>query len=133
MTLRYLTAGESHGPALVGILEGLPAGVPVDRAGIARQLERRRLGHGRSPRMSFESDRFEILGGVRHGATIGSPVALVIHNAEWSKWTEVMGVDPPGDPEALELAGDPRTVDGHTGRQPFEDADERRPVGLAGR
>ncbi|HVM14394.1 MAG TPA: chorismate synthase [Egibacteraceae bacterium] len=105
MTLRYLTAGESHGPALVGILEGLPAGVPVDRSEIARQLERRRLGHGRSPRMSFEADRLEILGGVRHGATIGSPVAIVIHNTEWPKWTEVMGVDPPADPDALAQTG----------------------------
>jgi chorismate synthase len=103
--LRYLTAGESHGPALVGILEGMPSGVPVERAQIARQLERRRLGHGRSPRMSFEADRFEILGGVRHGTTIGSPVALVIHNTEWPKWTEVMGVDPPEDPEGLAGTG----------------------------
>ncbi|MEX2618627.1 MAG: chorismate synthase [Egibacteraceae bacterium] len=105
MTLRYLTAGESHGPALVGILEGLPAGVPVDRAEIARQLERRRLGHGRSPRMSFEADHFEILAGVRHGLTIGSPIALVIHNTEWPKWTEVMGVDPPEDADALLATG----------------------------
>ena len=105
MTLRYLTAGESHGPALVGILEGLPAAIPVDRAEIARQLERRRLGHGRSPRMTFEADRLEILGGVRHGLTIGSPVAIVIHNTEWPKWTEVMGVDPPADPAALRETG----------------------------
>jgi chorismate synthase len=105
MTLRYLTAGESHGPALVGILEGLPAGVPVTTKGIAEELARRRLGHGRSPRMAFESDEFEILGGVRHGRTIGSPVAVVIRNAEWPKWTEVMGVDEPDDAEALRETG----------------------------
>jgi len=102
MVLRYLTAGESHGPALVGILEGLPAGLPVDRAEIDRQMARRRLGHGRSPRMSFEDDRMEILGGVRWGRTIGSPVAVVIHNAEWPKWTEVMSVEAPADPLAAE-------------------------------
>jgi chorismate synthase len=105
MTLRYLTAGESHGPALVGILEGLPAGVPVDRAELDRQMARRRLGHGRSPRMAFEADRLELLGGVRHGLTLGSPVAVVIHNAEWPKWTEVMSPDPPEDPERIERTG----------------------------
>jgi chorismate synthase len=105
MVLRYLTAGESHGPALVGILEGMPAGVPVDRARIERQLERRRLGHGRSPRMNFEEDRLEILGGVVHGRTLGSPIAIVIHNSEWPKWTEVMSPDPVADPEALLQTG----------------------------
>ena len=105
MTLRYLTAGESHGPALVGILEGLPAGVPVDQGEIARQLERRRHGVGRSPRMAFEHDAFELLGGVRHGETLGSPVAIVIRNAEWPKWTEVMGVEAPEDPDALARTG----------------------------
>jgi chorismate synthase len=105
MALRYLTAGESHGPALVGILEGLPAGVAVDRGRIERELERRRSGHGRSPRMQFEVDRLEILAGVRHGLTLGSPVALVIHNTEWPKWTEAMAVDPPADPDAVVQSG----------------------------
>ncbi|QBI21526.1 chorismate synthase [Egibacter rhizosphaerae] len=105
MTLRYLTAGESHGPALVGILEGLPAGVPVDLDAIAHQLERRRAGHGRSPRMKFEADEFQVLAGVRHGLTIGSPVALVIHNTEWPKWTEAMAVEAPEDPEAVAQTG----------------------------
>jgi chorismate synthase len=105
MSLRYLTAGESHGPALVGILEGLPAGIVVDRAEIERQLERRRQGHGRSPRMRFEADELEILGGVRHGRTLGSPVALVIRNTEWPKWEQVMGAAPPEDPEALAATG----------------------------
>ena len=100
MTLRYLTAGESHGPALVGILEGLPAGVPYDAEALATELARRRTGHGRSPRMSFEEDRFEILGGVRHGRTLGSPIGLMIANTEWPKWTEVMSPDRPVDPEA---------------------------------
>ena len=105
MSLRYLTAGESHGPALVGILEGMPAGVPVDREAIARHLARRRAGHGRSPRMRFETDAFEVLGGVRHGLTLGSPVALVIRNAEWPKWREAMAVDLPDDPEAVAVTG----------------------------
>jgi chorismate synthase len=105
MTLRYLTAGESHGPALVGILEGMPAGVAYERAALERQLARRRLGHGRSPRMAFEEDRFEVLGGVRHGLTIGSPIAVVISNTEWPKWTEVMGPEPPADAAALAATG----------------------------
>jgi chorismate synthase len=105
MALRYLTAGESHGPALVGILDGLPAGVPVASGYITDELARRRLGHGRSPRMQFEVDRLEIMGGVRHGLTIGSPVAVVIHNTEWPKWTEVMAIDAVADPEALRETG----------------------------
>ena len=105
MSLRYLTAGESHGPALVGILEGLPAGVTVDRAAIEHQLARRRQGHGRSPRMRFEADELEILGGVRHGRTLGSPVALVIRNTEWPKWQEAMSAAPPEDAEALAATG----------------------------
>ncbi len=105
MTLRYLTAGESHGPALVGILEGMPAGVTVDPDQIAHELARRRLGHGRSPRMNFEVDRLELLAGVRYGLTLGSPIGLVIHNTEWSKWTEAMAVSPPSDPEAVAATG----------------------------
>ncbi|HUG85237.1 MAG TPA: chorismate synthase [Euzebya sp.] len=105
MVLRYLTAGESHGPALVGILEGLPAGVPVDPAGLDHELARRRLGYGRSPRMNFEVDRLEIMGGVRHGLTLGSPVGLVVHNTEWPKWTEAMAIAAPEDPEALAATG----------------------------
>ena len=105
MTLRYLTAGESHGPALVGILEGLPADVPINLDGIEHHLARRRAGHGRSPRMSFEVDRFEVLSGVRHGRSIGSPIALVIHNTEWPKWTEAMAVEAPEDPAAVAASG----------------------------
>lgn len=95
--MRYLTAGESHGPALVGILEGLPAGIPVNLDKIAADLERRRLGYGRSPRMDFEVDRFEIVAGVRLGLTLGSPVAMIIHNTEWPKWTQAMAIAAPSD------------------------------------
>lgn len=105
MTLRYLTAGESHGPALVGIIDGLPAGIAVDSDDLVAELARRRLGYGRSPRMDFEVDRLEIMGGVRHGLTLGSPVGLVIHNTEWPKWTEAMGIEAPDDPEALGRTG----------------------------
>jgi chorismate synthase len=92
--LRWLTAGESHGPALVAILEGLPAGVEVTTADLARDLERRRLGYGRGARMSFERDEVELLGGVRHGRSLGSPVAVRIGNTEWPKWDQVMSADP---------------------------------------
>jgi chorismate synthase len=92
--LRWLTAGESHGPALVAILEGLPAGVAVTTGDIAAALARRRLGHGRGARMSFEGDEVEMLGGVRHGRTQGGPVAIRIGNTEWPKWERVMSADP---------------------------------------
>ena len=95
--LRYLTAGESHGRALVVIIEGLPAGLPVVVDDIGRELARRRLGYGRGPRMRFEQDEITILGGVRHGRTLGSPVAVEIANTEWTrsdKWHEEMAVEP---------------------------------------
>ena len=92
--LRYLTAGESHGPALVVIVEGLPAGLPITIDAIGDELARRRLGFGRGPRMRFERDDVELLGGVRHGTTLGSPVSLVIHNTEWPKWQEEMSPGP---------------------------------------
>jgi chorismate synthase len=98
--LRWLTAGESHGPALVAVLEGVPAGVKVTTAEIGRQLARRRLGYGRGARMAFERDVVEILGGVRHGLTLGSPVAVRVGNSEWPKWETVMSADPV-DPELL--------------------------------
>ena len=95
--LRFLTAGESHGQALVGILEGLPAGVPVTPAEIAAELTRRRHGYGRGPRMKIEKDALEIVAGVRGGLTLGSPVGVVIRNSEWEKWAHVMSVeDEPG-------------------------------------
>ncbi|MGW4378838.1 chorismate synthase [Kitasatospora sp. NPDC004531] len=99
-SLRWLTAGESHGPALVATLEGLPAGVPVTTAMVADALARRRLGYGRGARMKFEQDEVTFLGGVRHGATMGSPVAIMVGNTEWPKWEQVMSADPV-DPEVL--------------------------------
>jgi chorismate synthase len=92
--LRWLTAGESHGPALVALLEGVPAGIEVTSADIGRDLARRRLGYGRGARMAFEQDVIEIIGGVRHGVTLGSPVAIRIGNSEWPKWETVMSADP---------------------------------------
>jgi len=93
--LRYLTAGESHGKALVVILEGLPAGLPLTIEDLNTDLGRRRLGYGRGPRMKFEADEVTILAGVRHGLTLGSPVAIEIGNSEWErKWTEEMSPHP---------------------------------------
>ncbi len=92
--LRWLTAGESHGPALVAVLEGLPAGVPVTSSDIVTQLARRRLGYGRGARMKFEQDKVSILGGIRHGQTLGGPVAIEIGNTEWPKWEQIMAADP---------------------------------------
>ena len=94
--LRYLTAGESHGPALVVTIEGLPAGLPLLLDDLANELARRRLGYGRGPRMRFEADEIEFLGGVRHGRTLGSPVSVIIHNSEWKtgKWADEMRAAP---------------------------------------
>lgn len=92
--LRWLTAGESHGPELVAILEGLPAGTPVSLDDIRADLARRKLGYGRGARMKFEQDELAISGGVRHGLSLGSPVALRIGNTEWPKWQEVMSPEP---------------------------------------
>ncbi len=98
--LRLLTAGESHGKALVAILEGLPAGVPVAPKEVAGELARRRHGHGRSGRQKLEGDRFEILSGVRHGRTLGSPIAITIENAEWEeKYRDLMAVEGETDPQ----------------------------------
>ncbi|MCX5407863.1 chorismate synthase [Streptomyces sp. NBC_00335] len=102
--LRWLTAGESHGPALVATLEGLPAGVPVTTALVAGHLARRRLGHGRGARMKFEQDEITFLGGVRHGLSLGSPVAVMVGNSEWPKWRTVMSADPV-DPSLSKEAG----------------------------
>jgi chorismate synthase len=92
--LRWLTAGESHGPALVGVLEGLPAGVRVTTDDVRAALHRRRLGHGRGARMAFEQDEVRFLGGVRHGVSLGGPVAIEVGNSEWPKWQTVMAGDP---------------------------------------
>jgi chorismate synthase len=98
--LRWLTAGESHGQQLTAILEGLPAGVEVQTTDVDAALARRRLGHGRGARMSFEQDEVTLTGGVRHGRTQGGPIAVQIGNTEWPKWTTVMSADPV-DPAVL--------------------------------
>lgn len=92
--LRVLTAGESHGPELVALMEGLPSGVPISRAAIQADLARRKLGYGRGSRMKFEEDELTISAGVRHGYSLGSPIALRVGNTEWPKWVEVMNPEP---------------------------------------
>src|SRR6267143_251386 len=105
--LRFLTAGESHGRALVVIVEGLPAGLPVAADDIAAELARRRLGYGRGPRMRFEGDDLTLIGGVRHGRTLGSPLAIEIANSEWTKdpakWQKEMSVSAEDGPTAAPL------------------------------
>ena len=92
--LRFLTAGESHGKGLAVIVEGLPAGLPITKDVIQAELARRRLGYGRGPRQRFEVDEIELLGGIRHGRTLGSPVLITIANTEWPKWEQEMSPDP---------------------------------------
>jgi len=94
---RFLTAGESHGPGLVATVEGLPAGLVVSSEGIAAELARRRLGFGRGARMRVEQDELEILAGVRHGKTLGSPVAVIVRNSEWPRFQETMSAEPVED------------------------------------
>lgn len=101
MALRFLTSGESHGPALTVIVDGIPFGVPVDRARLDADLRRRQGGYGRGGRMKIETDTVEITGGVRHGFTLGSPVSLVIRNRDHESWKDVMSPDPQ-PPEARE-------------------------------
>ncbi len=92
--MRYLTSGESHGPQLTTIIEGLPAGMPLVASDINYELARRQKGHGRGRRMQIEKDTVQIAGGVRHGLTLGSPVGLVVENNDWKHWTKIMGQDP---------------------------------------
>lgn len=128
-----MTAGESHGPALVAILEGLPAGVEISTPEIGVDLARRRLGYGRGARMKFEQDEVELTGGVRHGVSMGGPIAVRVGNTEWPKWQTVMAADPV-DPEVLaaqarnEALTRPRP--GHAdlvGMQKY-DLDDARPI-----
>ncbi len=121
--LRFLTAGESHGPALTTIVEGLPAGMPCDREGLAAELARRRLGFGRGNRMKIEQDELEILAGVRHGRTLGSPVAILIRNTEWPRWSEEMSPDP-GEPRRLMTTPRPGHAD-LTGMLKYDTKDAR--------
>ncbi|MGX1263957.1 chorismate synthase [Rossellomorea marisflavi] len=92
--MRYLTSGESHGPQLTTIIEGLPAGMPLLAEDINEDLARRQKGHGRGRRMQIEKDQAQIVGGVRHGQTLGSPVGLVVENKDWTHWTKIMGIEP---------------------------------------
>jgi chorismate synthase len=131
--LRWLTAGESHGPSLVAILEGLPAHVRITSDDIADSLARRRLGYGRGARMKFEQDEVTIIGGVRHGETLGGPVAIEVGNSEWPKWEKVMSADPVDPAELESLARNAaltRPRPGHAdlvGMQKY-DFDEARPI-----
>ncbi|MQA62194.1 MAG: chorismate synthase [Actinophytocola sp.] len=102
--LRWITAGESHGPSLAAVLEGMVAGVRITTSDMSEQLARRRLGFGRSPRMGFEKDAVEFTGGVRHGLTQGGPISVHIPNTEWPKWEKVMATDPVDPDELADLA-----------------------------
>ena len=121
--LQYLTAGESHGQGLVATVEGLPAGLPITVEDIADELARRRLGFGRGPRMRFERDEVTLLAGVRHGRTLGSPVAVLIANTEWPKWTEEMS-PAPGAPSRVLTQPRPGHAD-LAGMQKYGFADAR--------
>ncbi|HEY0150623.1 MAG TPA: chorismate synthase [Longimicrobium sp.] len=106
---RFTTAGESHGPALAAVVEGLPAGLPLRADDLDRELRRRQGGYGRGGRMRIESDRAEILSGVRHGETLGSPIALLVRNRDWANWTGAMSPEPvEGDDEAMRRVFFPR-------------------------
>ncbi|MFM8177530.1 MAG: chorismate synthase, partial [Candidatus Limnocylindrus sp.] len=104
MSFRFLTAGESHGPELGVIVEGMPAGVPLTEVAIAVDLKRRQGGYGRGARQKIEQDHARIRSGVRHGLTLGSPILLLIENRDWENWTRVMQVEPLSAAEAAELA-----------------------------
>ncbi|WP_227395887.1 chorismate synthase [Jeotgalibacillus aurantiacus] len=101
--MRYLTAGESHGPQLTTIIEGLPAGLALVAEDINEHLARRQKGYGRGRRMQIEKDQAQLLSGIRHGKTLGSPVALVVENKDWTHWTKIMGADPLTDEEESEV------------------------------
>ena len=109
--LRFLTAGESHGPGLVTIVEGLPDGLEVRSDGLAEDLARRRMGFGRGNRMKLERDELEIMGGVRHGFTLGSPVAVIVRNTEWPKWEKEMSPSPGHEPRRRMTAPRPGHAD----------------------
>jgi chorismate synthase len=128
--LRWLTAGESHGPELVAILEGMPAGVEITTSDVQAALARRRLGYGRGARMKFEQDEVNLSGGVRHGLTQGGPVAITIQNTEWPKWEHVMSADPVPEEKLSGARAEPltRPRPGHadfTGMQKYGFLDSR--------
>ncbi|MFJ8421006.1 chorismate synthase [Bacillus wiedmannii] len=101
--MRYITAGESHGPQLTTIIEGVPAGLPLVAADINEELARRQKGHGRGRRMQIETDQVQIVSGVRHGETLGSPIALVVENRDFAHWTKIMGAEPLTEQEEKEM------------------------------
>ncbi|MBJ7291197.1 chorismate synthase [Williamsia sp.] len=131
--LRWITAGESHGPALVALVEGMIAGVEVTTDDISSQLARRRLGYGRGARMKFEADKVTVLGGVRHGRTQGGPVAIEIANTEWPKWETVMSADPVDPAELADVARNAPLTRPRPGHADYSgmlkyDFDDARPV-----
>lgn len=101
--MRYLTAGESHGPQLTAIIEGVPAGLPLTTEDINEDLARRQKGYGRGRRMQIEKDQVKILSGVRHGFTTGAPITLVVENNDWKHWTKIMGIEPISEEEKAEM------------------------------
>lgn len=113
--LRFLTAGESHGPSLIAILEGMPAGLALDFAAIDNQLRRRQLGHGRGRRMVIETDRAQFLSGVRHGITTGAPITMLIPNRDWENWRRTMAIEgaPPADTPGVDRPAVTRPRPGH--------------------
>lgn len=128
--LRWLTAGESHGPELVAIVEGMPAGVAITTNDVQKALARRRLGFGRGSRMKFEQDEVRLSGGVRHGLTQGGPIAITIQNTEWPKWEQVMSADPVAESQLSGARAEPltRPRPGHadfTGMQKYGFTDSR--------
>jgi chorismate synthase len=128
--LRWLTAGESHGPELVAIVEGMPAGIEITTSDVQDALARRRLGFGRGARMKFEQDQVQLSGGVRHGLSQGGPIAITIQNTEWPKWEQVMSADPVGQEELSGARSEPltRPRPGHadfTGMQKYSFLDSR--------
>ena len=128
--LRWLTAGESHGPELVAIVEGMPAGIEITTSDVQDALARRRLGFGRGARMKFEQDQVQLSGGVRHGLSQGGPIAITIQNTEWPKWEQVMSADPVGQEELSGARAEPltRPRPGHadfTGMQKYSFLDSR--------
>ena len=128
--LRWLTAGESHGPELVAIVEGMPAGIEITTSDVQDALARRRLGFGRGARMKFEQDQVQLSGGVRHGLSQGGPIAITIQNTEWPKWEQVMAADPVSEEDLSGARAEPltRPRPGHadfTGMQKYGFLDSR--------
>ena len=128
--LRWLTAGESHGPELVAIVEGMPAGIEITTSDVQDALARRRLGFGRGARMKFEQDQVQLSGGVRHGLSQGGPIAITIQNTEWPKWEQVMSADPVNEADLSGARAEPltRPRPGHadfTGMQKYGFLDSR--------